>query len=256
MPRIVNDGVAIHYRVEGRGFPLILQHGFTDSSESWYELGYVEALKSKYHLILPDTRGHGQSDKPHELQAYTRANFAADIAAVLDDAGVHKALYWGYSQGGAIGFALAQFAPQRLAGLVIGGAASAGSAFPTEPGKEDPLLAVLGRGLGELVKATRLMGEWVTPALEQRLLANDTAALIACRQERLTWGTYSHLIGNITVPTLLYSGTSDPIHGPAQQTASKIPGAKFISLPNLNHMAAAQPQFILRQVEEFLEKVL
>ncbi len=185
MPRVVNDGVAIHYRVEGSGHPRVLQHGFTNSSESWYELGYVEALKSKYRLIIPDTRGHGQSDKPHELQAYTRANFAVDIAAVLDDAGVRKTLYWGYSQGGAIGFAVAQFAPQRLAGLVIGRAAAAGSAFPTEPGKEDPLLTVLRRGLGELVK---LMGEWVTPAREERFLANDAAALIACREEWLMWG--------------------------------------------------------------------
>jgi pimeloyl-ACP methyl ester carboxylesterase len=148
---------------------------------------------------------------------------------------------------------VAQFAPQRLSGLVIGGAASAGSAFPTEPGKEDPLLAVLGRGLGELVK---LLGEWVTPAFERRLLANDTAALIACRQERLTCGTYSHMVGNITVPTLLYAGTADPVHDPAQQTASEIPGAKFMSLPNLNHQAAFQPQFILRQVKEFLEQVV
>ena len=53
MPHISNDGIAIHYRIEGSGSPLVLQHGFTDSSESWYELGYVDALKAKYRLILP-----------------------------------------------------------------------------------------------------------------------------------------------------------------------------------------------------------
>ena len=73
MPYLTNNAVAIHYRVEGEGSPLILQHGFTDSSESWYELGYVAALKSKFRLILPDTRGHGQSDKPHDPRAYTPA---------------------------------------------------------------------------------------------------------------------------------------------------------------------------------------
>jgi pimeloyl-ACP methyl ester carboxylesterase len=49
MPHVVNDGVSIHYRVEGHGAPLVLQHGFTDSSEIWFERGYVEALKTKYH---------------------------------------------------------------------------------------------------------------------------------------------------------------------------------------------------------------
>jgi pimeloyl-ACP methyl ester carboxylesterase len=183
MPRVINDGVAIHYRIDGDGSPLVLQHGFTDSSTSWYELWYVDALKSRHRLILPDTRGHGQSDKPHNPLAYTAVNFAADITAVLDHAGLQQASYWGYSQGGWIAFTLARHAANRIASFVIGGAsASSLSAYPTEPGKEDPLLAAPRRGSNEVVK---LYGEWVTPALEKRLLGNDTAALIACRQQRL-----------------------------------------------------------------------
>jgi pimeloyl-ACP methyl ester carboxylesterase len=101
-------------------------------------------LRPKHRLILLDTRGHGQSDKPHDPQAYTPAKFAADITAVLADVGVTTAYYWGYSQGGWIGFALARHAPERITAFVIGGAAaSATSAYPTEPGKEDPLIAAL-----------------------------------------------------------------------------------------------------------------
>ena len=81
MPRVINDGISVHYRVEGDGPPLILQHGFTDSSETWYEMGYVDALKSNYHLILIDSRGHGQSDKPHDPSAYTPSRFASDIVS-------------------------------------------------------------------------------------------------------------------------------------------------------------------------------
>jgi pimeloyl-ACP methyl ester carboxylesterase len=77
-----------------------------------------EALKSKYRLILPDTRDHGASDKSRDPQAYTPANF--DITSVLDGVGVSKAVYWGYSQGGWIGFALAQHALVRIAGFVMG----------------------------------------------------------------------------------------------------------------------------------------
>jgi pimeloyl-ACP methyl ester carboxylesterase len=47
MPYAVNDGVRIHYKVEGTGFPLVIQHGFTDSMETWYEIGYVDALTVK-----------------------------------------------------------------------------------------------------------------------------------------------------------------------------------------------------------------
>jgi pimeloyl-ACP methyl ester carboxylesterase len=63
-------GIRIHYRVEGEGPPLVLQHGFTQSIDDWYEFGYVDALKRDYRLILVDARGHGQSDKPHDPNAY------------------------------------------------------------------------------------------------------------------------------------------------------------------------------------------
>ena len=41
MPYVDNSGVSIHYHVEGEGPPLVLQHGVTNSLESWYAYGYV-----------------------------------------------------------------------------------------------------------------------------------------------------------------------------------------------------------------------
>jgi len=64
MPYADNQGVRIHYQIEGLGHPLVLQHGFTESIEDWYECGYVDALRRDYRLILVDARGHGKSDKP------------------------------------------------------------------------------------------------------------------------------------------------------------------------------------------------
>jgi pimeloyl-ACP methyl ester carboxylesterase len=70
MPYATNHGVRIHYEVEGEGPALVLQHGGIDCVETWYELGYVDALKAAYQLILIDARGHGASEKPHEASAY------------------------------------------------------------------------------------------------------------------------------------------------------------------------------------------
>jgi pimeloyl-ACP methyl ester carboxylesterase len=92
MPDATNDGVRIHYEREGNGPPLVLQHGFTGSLEGWRDSGYVDALKSAYELILIDARGHGRSDKPHDPAAYTLDKRAADVLAVLDDAGIERAI--------------------------------------------------------------------------------------------------------------------------------------------------------------------
>ena len=107
MPYADNDGVRIHYRVEGQGPPLVLQHGFSESVVDWYEAGYVDALRSDYRLILIDARGHGASDKPHDPDAYELERRVTDVVAVLDGLAIKKAVFWGYSMGGWIGFGTA-----------------------------------------------------------------------------------------------------------------------------------------------------
>jgi pimeloyl-ACP methyl ester carboxylesterase len=115
-----NDGVRIHYLVEGKGPPLFLHMGFSVDLTGWYEWGYVDALKDDYRLILIDPRGHGKSDKPRDSAAYQAAQRVGDVVAVLDDLGVERTHYLGYSMGGRIGFEVAQLAPSRLCSLIIG----------------------------------------------------------------------------------------------------------------------------------------
>jgi pimeloyl-ACP methyl ester carboxylesterase len=126
MPYAVNQGVRIHYQIEGDGEPLVPQHGFADSLETWYDLGYVDGLKPRYRLILIDARGHGASDKPHEPDTYDRERNVADITTVLDDLDVPRAHYFGHSMGGRDGFAIARYAPDRVHSLILGG----GSPYP------------------------------------------------------------------------------------------------------------------------------
>jgi pimeloyl-ACP methyl ester carboxylesterase len=251
MPRVDNKGISIHYRVEGNGPPLVLGHGFTDSSDVFYERGYVAALKSSYRLVLIDARGHGQSDKPHDPQSYAAEKVASDIVTVLDDLGMKTAGYWGYSMGGRYGFALARHALDRVSCFVIGGApAGTELAHPAEPGNEAPMMTALRGGPDEFIK---LWGEWVTPPLRERTLANDYAALIACAQR--PQAEFYDVIGKIAVPTLIYAGSADPIHNPAQQAASEIPGAQFVSLPGLNHVAPYfRTDLVFPHVEPFLAK--
>lgn len=111
MPYAENQGVRIHYRVEGAGPPLLLQHGFAGSLEAWREFGYVAALRHDYQCILLDARGHGSSDKPHNPSAYDLPSRVGDIVAVLDALRLPKAHFFGYSMGGWIGFGLAWSSP-------------------------------------------------------------------------------------------------------------------------------------------------
>jgi pimeloyl-ACP methyl ester carboxylesterase len=121
MPYADNQGVRIYYQVEGSGPPLVIQHGFTDSIQTWYELGYVDALKSENRLILVDARGHGASDKPHDPESYNPERNVADVVSVLTDLDIPRAHFFGYSMGAWIAFAMAQYAPDRVNAFIIGG---------------------------------------------------------------------------------------------------------------------------------------
>src|SRR6476659_7736179 len=101
MPYATNNGFRIYYEREGRGPALVLHAGLTQSLCNWRDYGgYVDALTGDDDLILMDPLGHGGSDKPHDPAAYAYANRVADVLAVLDDAEVARAIFWGYSLGG------------------------------------------------------------------------------------------------------------------------------------------------------------
>ncbi len=114
MPYVKNQGVRIHYEVEGQGCPLVLHHGSFGSLNDWRESGYVEALRPNYRLILIDARGHGASTKPHDPDAYRMELRVSDIVAVLDDLGVATAHFMGWSLGGYVGYGIAKFAPAAV----------------------------------------------------------------------------------------------------------------------------------------------
>jgi pimeloyl-ACP methyl ester carboxylesterase len=73
-------------------------------------------------LVLIDVREHGGSDKPHEPEAAAGlVQRLADLVTVLDNLGIDRAHYFGYSLGGLFGLGLAKHAPDRIRSLSIGG---------------------------------------------------------------------------------------------------------------------------------------
>ena len=189
MPLANNKGVKIHYEIDGKsGTPsIILQHGFAGSLESWYDNGYVKALNQDYRLILVDGRGHGQSDKPHDAQAYRAEIIAADYTTIMDDLKLDKVIYYGYSMGGNIGWrCIARYALPRISAFILGGSTPYG--YTSQAEKE------FGEGITNAIREAAKSGPqaWVdyqikqgspmTPEQKARSLKySDPAALLANR---------------------------------------------------------------------------
>jgi len=91
----------------------------------------VEALAERFRVILFDRRGVGLSERLGATS--TPAAIAADIAAILDHAGVPRAWLFGSSEGGLGAMRLAIDRPDRVEGLCLFGALARGSAAPDYP---------------------------------------------------------------------------------------------------------------------------
>ena len=247
MPRATNRGVGINYRVEGQGPYLILQHGVTWNMEGWARHGYVTALRSHYRLILVDARGHGESDKPHEASAYELSLHVGDIVAVLDALGVPTAHFWGYSMGGWFGFGVAKYAPERVRGLVIGGAQPYGRSLPAHIDASDPKAFLKGMFSG-VVNFDTLSAD-----KQEEFLDNDFLAIAAARVAR---PSLQEILPTMRMPCFLYSGELDGSLADTQRCAKDIPHATFVSFPHLNHPETFyRADLVLPPVMKFLESV-
>ncbi|MBN9057716.1 MAG: alpha/beta fold hydrolase, partial [Rhizobiales bacterium] len=78
MQSFLSNGHSIAYLDEGEGPPILLIHGFASSARvNWVNPGWVDTLvKAGRRVIAFDNRGHGHSDKPHEVAAYRVAAMA------------------------------------------------------------------------------------------------------------------------------------------------------------------------------------
>jgi pimeloyl-ACP methyl ester carboxylesterase len=255
MPDALCNGVRIHYEVEGAGPPLLLHIGLFGSLEDWYETGYVAALRDTYRLVLIDPRGQGRSDNPRDSAAYAPDERVRDVIAVLDDLGIGRTHFWGYSLGGRVGYALAASAPNRLASLIVGGA----DPYPREDGRpdDDPWLKLLREGMAALVADCELHDAefFASPGERARWLALDAEAMMAACRALFDDPGVADALSTMALPALIYRGTDDSPE-PAERSAMAMPEAIFVPLEGLDHAQAINcGDLVLPHVCPFLERV-
>jgi pimeloyl-ACP methyl ester carboxylesterase len=253
MPNAQSGGYWIHYEVEGAGPSLLLHQGYGLAARDWYDLGYVEALKHDYRLILPDPLGQGESDKPHSKEAYTPDRRVADVLAVLDAVNVDRTHFWGYSMGGSIGFDFAVRRPDRLLSLILGG---------TSPRHSPPNVAraelLRQKGLQVFLESTETAMSPFPPSVDERFLATADPEALAAATLVERPGLEPHLRA-INLPTLMYRGDKDNPQGDesARQAADTMPNATLVWLPGLNHVdGIVRSDLVLPHARAFLAGVL
>ncbi|MCY1030713.1 alpha/beta hydrolase [Corallococcus sp. BB11-1] len=251
MPFATKSGRRIHYEMEGQGPPLLLLHGMLQLGSHWTLKEYAPALKGAYTVVTFDSLGHGQSDAPHEPEAYVLRRRVEDALSVLDTLSIPQAHAWGYSMGGWTVCGLAAIAPERLASYVVGGwdptnglrTAAVALAKNLPPGTEVDWFQVL------------LMGARRAPELAEVIATGDLRALRLCFQACEDTAGLDEALVRSGRPGLLYCGAQDPYHDPMKAVAERA-GASFATIEHADHGGAwAKAARVLPRVAAFLASV-
>lgn len=262
MAFVDNSGVKIHYEVEGEGLPIVLMHGMGGSTKNWRDAGYPKLLAAEFQLIMIDSRGFGQSDKFADPERYTRELKVSDVVAVLDELGIEKTYYWGYSMGASIGWAFGMLRPDRLKALILGAYPVLSPDVPEIDRVRWEARAKLMRlGMDVYIAAMEMDQGPLPQAQKDRLMGNDKDAYAAQQIANISWGAPDEDILNMNVQALVYSGTEDEYpmprnHALTKRSASLAPNAVFLPLPGHTHGSAfQQADVIIPHVREFIGKV-
>ncbi|MET0364093.1 MAG: alpha/beta hydrolase, partial [Sphingobium sp.] len=108
------DGVPMHVRVEGKGFPVLMLHGSNQNLHQWDPL--VARLGKGYKIIRVDWSPYGLSG-PDPKGAYTNARAAQLVGGVLDALKVDKVAVVSTSNGGNVALQLNADRPERIAAM-------------------------------------------------------------------------------------------------------------------------------------------
>lgn len=109
------NGTRIHYLAAGKGDPVILLHGYAQTSHMWRPL--IAALAKSHTVIAPDLRGAGQSEKPPA--GYDKKTMAQDIHALAVSLGYKKAAIAGHDIGLMVAYAYAAQYPAEVERIAL-----------------------------------------------------------------------------------------------------------------------------------------
>jgi pimeloyl-ACP methyl ester carboxylesterase len=253
------NGVTLAYAELGnpKGEPLLLLHGFTDTSRVWTAL---TPQLLRYRLLIPDQRGHGQSDKPD--CCYALSDLAQDARLLLDALRVERAHVAGHSLGSMVAQALAAEHPGRVGKLVLIG--STGRA----PLTRDMWMWRNIMAMTDPVPAnTAFLKAWSptqSPTPVDAELARWNDKEIAEVPLHVWRAVPRELLDlpiarygpDIQAPTLILSAAKDALfdHSHHDALAKAIPHARAVVLPDLGHnLILERPHVVGPAILDFLD---
>ena len=264
--RFASSGIVrLAYEERGQGAAVLLVMGYAARSAHWGE-EFRNLLAARYCVVSFDNRGTGESDKPAE--EWTMRDMADDAIAVIDAAGMPSAHVVGLSMGGIVTQELALSYPERVRTLTLIATHCGGADVvpPTQDAANALLNPDRNQPVGKMVeniwRAICAPGFLDAPGRLEACLKLDLekptpVAMLANQMRAIEGADCSHRLPLITAPSLIISGTEDPLVPPAnsERLAALLSGSKLVRIAGCGHMVPLEkPRELADIILEFLAK--
>jgi pimeloyl-ACP methyl ester carboxylesterase len=269
MPTATVNGVEIHYRETGEGFPIVFIHGYTGNSRNWALT--APALAGSYRIVSVDLRGHGLSAKPTGENDYALEAMATDVYELLKSLEIKECALVGHSMGGMVAQLFILQHPEMVRALLLVDTAAEvpkGLLYDDRRKQRQTLVEIAKKEGMEAVFEAQLK---VTPIPEafkvnpeyidvwrQQFLMTSREAYIACANGMSTRRSLIGDLGAISVPTLIVCGEYDePFLDPSKDMHEEVPRSELVIIPSAGHGPQMEtPGEFNRVLSEFLARVL
>lgn len=104
----------LHYRIKGKGEPLVILHGLYGMSDNW--MSVARHFEDRYQVVLPDLRNHGHSEFHPE---HTYQAMVEDVKELIDSLQLEHVYLMGHSMGGKVAMLFALAYPERVKKLIV-----------------------------------------------------------------------------------------------------------------------------------------
>jgi pimeloyl-ACP methyl ester carboxylesterase len=261
MEKIRSGDAEIFYDLAGSGPPVILLHPFPVNHEFWLPVSRL--LSSRYRLIMPDLRGHGDSALGNG--SATMQKHAADVARIMTAAGIDRGAFVGVSIGGYAMFEFWRRFRERVSALVLCNTKAAADTGEARSARLDSARDVLERGTepffeGMLQKVLSQTTRRSRPDLVEgalRMMRKMSAEGVAGVQRGMAERPDSlATLKTINVPTLIITGDEDKMTGvpEAEILKQNVAGSQMRVVPKAGHYSPwEQPEEVGKLLRQFLD---
>ncbi|MDX2502829.1 MAG: alpha/beta fold hydrolase [Deltaproteobacteria bacterium] len=263
MPKILSNGIQLHYEEMGSGpETIVFSHSYL--ADHYHFNPQMQALKDRYRCIAFDHRGHGQSEIPDD--GYDMENLYEDAVGFIEALDCAPCHFVGLSTGGFIGVRIGNRRPDLVKSLVL--MDTSADAEPEEAVRQYHQMLFVVRWVGYWPVIGRVMPIFFAskflndPARQdqvkewkRRFMANDRKAIVKFGNGIFGRTSCYEELDKIQTPTLVMVGAEDSAQplAKAERIANKIPGATLRVIPDSAHLCTVEePAAVTSAIEEFL----